>query len=135
MTGVHAGGHLSSFGDESETGWLIDALVEIVGSSDWWGFGVRADWLVRIGDGGDYGGLPITGHFYVGGGKVSGHIGAGVDLLNTSVIRLMTGIRIAVSSDSDSATLLVFDIDHMRGGSDETSYSSTGLIVGLAFLQ
>jgi len=76
----------------------------------------------------------LTGHFYVGGEKVSGHIGAGVDLSETSVMRLMTGIRFAISSDSDGATLLVFDIDHMRGGHRD-SYSSTGLIMGLAFLK
>ena len=137
MTGVHAGGHFSSFGDEheSESGWLVDALVEIVGSSGWWGFGLRFDYLFRFADRQDYGGLPMTGHFYVGGEKVSGHIGAGVDLLDTSFMRLMTGVRFAISSDSDGATLLVLDIDHIRGDTDRVSYSSTGLIVGLAFLQ
>jgi len=50
LTGVHVGHHLSSFGDESESGWIMDTFYETVLSSGWWGFGLRFDYMLRFGD-------------------------------------------------------------------------------------
>jgi hypothetical protein len=71
--------------------------------------------------------------------RVSTHLGIGGDIVafgnHPRAMRLMSGLRMALSSGDSGATLLVLDVDHVRATWGDYDYRSVGLICGLALVR
>ncbi len=152
MVGIHAGANAGSVAGHSGSGWAGEAFLEMLGGRGRWAFGLRGGMMLRKGEevdldddgrtdaGTGYGGLPMTLHAYYGlSPTLSTHVGIGGDVYafydNPRSLRLMTGLRIALSGDDGGATLLVLDVDHLRSTRDAGDYRSFGLIAGFAFIK
>jgi hypothetical protein len=153
MVGVHAGANTSSVAGQGGSGWVLDAFWEMLGGRGRWAFGARVGYMLRKGDDVDlngdgtgdvstgYGGLPLTLHAYYGlSPTLSTHLGIGGDMFtfgesSSRSLRVMSGLRFALSSNDDGATLLVIDVDHLRSTRDEGAYRSFGVIGGLALVK
>lgn len=152
MAGVHGGANVGSVDGHSGSGWVAETFLEMLGGRGRWALGLRAGIMLRKSDeidvdgdgrtdfGTSYGGIPMTIHAYYGlSPTLSTHVGVGGDVYafddNPRSLRLMTGLRMALTSSDDGATLLVLDVDHLRSTRDAGDYRSVGLIAGLAFIR
>lgn len=150
MLGFHGGRYWASLGDEDGSGWLAETLLEILVGAGRFAGGIRLAGSLRTSDEVDvdgdgrkdedtgHMGFPVTLHGYLGlSPAVSTHIGAGVDtatLGEDPFYRFMGGLRVALSSGSGGATMLVLDVDHLRGDQNGHEYRSFGLLGGFVFL-
>jgi len=152
MVGVHGGANSGSVAGHGSSGWVAETFLEALGGRGRWAFGARAGIMLRKGDDVDvdgdgrdeastgYGGIPMTAHAYYGlSPSLSTHVGIGGDIVafgdNPRSLRVMSGLRFALSSSSDGATLLVIDVDHLRSTREAGDYRSFGIIGGLAFVK
>jgi len=152
MAGVHGGGNVASVGDASGSGWVLETFLEVLGGRRRWALGVRTGLMIRKSDDVDidgdgdgeiataYGGMPLTVHGYYGlSERVSTHVGLGGDMFafgdNPRAVRIMSGLRLALSAGDESATMLILDVDHLRSSRDAGEYRSFGLIGGLAIVR
>lgn len=152
LIGVHGGANAASVGDHGGSGWVAETFWEVLGGRGRWAFGVRLGLMLRKsddvdvdGDGdGDvataYGGFPVTVHGYYGlSSSLYTHVGIGGDAFtfgdNPRSLRVMSGLRFALSSNDNGATLLLLDVDHLRSTRDDGAYRSFGLIGGFAFVR
>lgn len=150
MVGVHGGGNFNRVGDTDGNGPSLETFIEMLGGKGRWALGVRTGILGRGGDtkkrtdGTEvltgHGSFPITLHGYYGlSPSLSTHVGLGYDMFTFGdrprAVRVMTGLRMALSSSEHGATLLVLDLDHARATRDEGAYRSYGLIGGFALVR